>query len=67
MQANERVDQATQIAAQANQKCAMLEDRIKFMEQKLTMMMERQQGDTSTSTSQVHPHYARNFDDQPLP
>ena len=67
MQANERADQATQIAAQANQKCAMLEDKIKFMEQKLTMMMERQQGDTSTSTSQVHPHYARNFDDQPLP
>ncbi|KAL9331432.1 hypothetical protein ACSQ67_001042 [Phaseolus vulgaris] len=53
MQANERVDQATQIAAQANQKCAMLEDRIKFMEQKLTMMMERQRGDTSTSTSQI--------------
>jgi len=66
MQANERVDQATQIVAQANQKCAMLEDKIKFMEQKLTMMMERQQGDTSTSTSQVYPHYGRNFDDQPL-
>jgi len=67
MQANERADQATQIAAQANQKCAMLEDKIKFIEQKLTMMMERQQGDTSTSTSQVHHHYAWNFDDQPLP
>ena len=60
-------DQATQIVAQANQKCAMLEDKIKFIEQKLTMMMERQQGDTSTRTSQVHPHYAQNFDDQPLP
>jgi len=45
----------------------MLEDKIKFMEQKLTMMMERQHGDNLTSTSQVHPHYARNFDDQPLP
>ena len=67
MQANERADQANQIAAQANQKGAMLEDKIKFMEQKLTMMMERQPGDTSISTSQVHPHYARNFDDQPLP
>ncbi|KAL9324075.1 hypothetical protein ACSQ67_008932 [Phaseolus vulgaris] len=51
MQANERADQATQIAAQANQNCAMLEDKIKFMEQKLTMMMERQRGDTSASTS----------------
>ena len=66
-QATQRADQATQIAAQANQKCAMLEDKIKFMEQKLIMMMERQQVDTSTCTSQVHPHYARKLDDQPLP
>jgi len=37
------------------------------MEQKLAIMVERKQGDTSTGTSQVHPHYAPNFDDQPLP
>jgi len=37
------------------------------MEQKLVMMMERQQGDTSTGTSYVHPHYAWNFDYQLLP
>jgi len=41
----------------------MLKDNIKFMKQELV----RQQGDTSADMSQVHPHYAQNTDDQPLP
>ena len=60
MQANERENQA-------NQKCAMLEDKMKSMEQILVMPIEQQQGDTSTGTSHVHPCYARKFGDQFMP
>jgi len=35
------------------------------MQQQLAM--ERQCADTSTSTSQVHPHYDETHDNQPLP
>jgi len=44
----------------------MLMDKIQLLEQKLAMM-ERHQPDTSTVTSQVHPHYVEQFDDQPMP
>jgi len=37
------------------------------MQQQLATMMERQCANTSTNTSQVHPHYDEVDDDQPLP
>jgi len=33
------------------------------MQQQLAMMMGRHVADTSTGTSQAHPHYAEDFDD----
>ena len=38
-----------------------------IVQQQLVIMMERQRADTSTGTSQVHPHYDEAHDDQPLP
>jgi len=40
---------------------------MKLMQQQFVTMMERQRADTSTGTSQVHPHYDKADDDQPLP
>jgi len=58
-----KVVEANQIVNQTNQNVVMLMDRIHLLEQKLAMM-ERHQPDTSTSTSQVHSHYAEQFDYQ---
>jgi len=43
-----------------------LQDQMKLMQQQLATMMERQHADTSTGTSQVHPHYDEAHDHQPL-
>jgi len=48
--------EANQIGNQTNQNVAMLMDRIQMLEQKLATM--KQQPDSSTGTSQVHPYYA---------
>jgi len=40
---------------------------MRLMQQQLAMMMEKHVADTSTSTSQVHPHYVEDFDDHPIP
>jgi len=37
------------------------------MQQQRATKRERQRADTSTGTSQVHPHYDKAHDDQPLP
>jgi len=46
-----------------DQRSVQLEDTVRLMQQQLAMMMEKHDADTSTSTSQVHPHYAKDFDD----
>jgi len=51
----------------ADKRSAQLEDTVRLMQQQLAMMMEKYVADTSTSTSQVHPHYAENFDDHHVP
>jgi len=66
MEANQVVNQSNQVANQTNQNVAMLMDKIQMLEQKLATM-ERHQPDTSTGTSQVHPYYDEQFDDQPVP
>jgi len=65
-QLRRKVMETNQIVNQINQNVAILMDRIQMLEQKLATM-ERHQPDTSTSTSQVHPYYAEQFDDQPVP
>ena len=44
-----------------------VQDQMKLIQQQLATMMERQRADTSTGTSQVHPHCDEAHDDQPLP
>ena len=58
---------ATQDAQRANKRASYLEHTLKMMQDQLAMMMEQQHASASTGTSQVHPNYAQNRDDQPLP
>jgi len=44
-----------------------LDDNLRMIKEQLVAMMERQHGDASTSTSQIHPHYAEDDDHHPLP
>jgi len=43
---------------------AQLKDTMRLMKQQV--MMEKHVADTSTSTNQVHPNYAKDFDDHPV-
>ena len=59
-----KVDASIERANLAHQRTTQLDDAIMLMQQQLTMMMKWQLDDTSTCTSQIHPHYAENFDHQ---
>jgi len=42
-----------------DQRSAQLEDKVRLMQQQVTMMMEKYVADTSASTSLVHPKLCR--------
>jgi len=43
-----------------------MEDDLRMVKEQLFVMMDRQRGDVSTGTSQVHPGYAEDDDYYPL-
>ena len=66
-QIKQQILEAKPKADRADKKSSKLEDIVRLMQQQLPMMMEKHVADTSTNTSQVHPYYARNFDDHHVP
>jgi len=51
------MQQEQEEARMAREIARELQNRMKLMQQQPAIMMERQRADTSTGTSQVHPHY----------
>ncbi|TKY68621.1 hypothetical protein E2542_SST04877 [Spatholobus suberectus] len=64
--ATERADAVTTSLDEANRRCAHLEQEMRLLQEQLQMVLDRQSRMASTSTSQVHPHYAEDLDDPPL-
>jgi len=62
-QLKQQILEANAKADKVDKRSAQLEDTVRLMQQQLAMMMKKHVADTSTSTSQVHPHYVENFDD----
>ena len=54
-------------ADEIDKKYALVQEEMSLIKQQLAMMLEKLAGDTSTSTSRMHPHYDEDLDDQPIP
>jgi len=50
----------------ANTKFHQMEDDLRMVKEHLATMMDRQHGDVSTGTSEIHPNYAKDNDHHPL-
>ncbi|QCD94694.1 hypothetical protein DEO72_LG5g2779 [Vigna unguiculata] len=63
----EEVKQATMRTDETDKKYALVQEELSLIKQQLAMMLEKQGGGSSTSTSRVHLHYDEDLDDHPVP
>ena len=62
----EEANMAIEQFVTTNTKLRQMEDDLRMVKEQLAAMMDRQRGDASTGTSQVHPDYEEDDDHHPL-